>query len=71
MSKKGDCYDNACSERFFHTMKVEAIHGELFPTRNSMREVVFQYFKTDYNRTRYHTTIGNTSQVNYEMAKAA
>jgi len=32
MSKKGDCYDNACSESFFHTLKVEAIHGELFPT---------------------------------------
>jgi len=40
MSKKGDCYDNACSESFFHTLKVEAIHGELFPTGESMREVV-------------------------------
>ena len=32
MSKKGDCYDNACSESIFHTLKVEAIHGEQFPT---------------------------------------
>jgi putative transposase len=71
MSKKGDCYDNACSESFFHTLKVEAIHGELFPTRESMRKVVFEYIETDYNRTRHHTTIGNTSPVNYEMAKAA
>jgi len=71
MSKKGDCYDNACSESFFHTLKVEAIHGELFPTRESMREVVFEYIESDYNRIRHHTSIGNTSPVNYEMAHAA
>ena len=71
MSKKGDCYDNACSESFFHTLKVEAIHGELFPTRQIMRDVVFEYIETDYNRIRHHTTIGNTSPVKYEMAIAA
>ena len=26
MSKKGDCYDNACAETFFHSFKVEWIH---------------------------------------------
>ena len=71
MSRKGDCYDNACSESFFHTLKVEAIHGERFPTREAMREAVFEYIETDYNRTRHHTTIGNMSPVNYEMANAA
>ena len=71
MSKKGDCYDNACSESFFHTLKVEAIHGELFPTRESMRETVFEYIESDYNRIRHHTTIGNTSPVKFEMAIAA
>lgn len=71
MSKKGDCYDNACSESFFHTLKVEAIHGEVFPTRESMREVVFEYIESDYNRTRHHTSIGNTSPVNFEIAQTA
>lgn len=71
MSKKGDCYDNACSESFFHTLKVEAIHGELFPTRESTRKVVFEYIETDYNRTRHHTSIGNASPVKYEMAHTA
>lgn len=28
MSAKGNCYDNACAESFFHSLKVEAIHGE-------------------------------------------
>ena len=60
-----------CSESFFHTLKVEAIHGELFPTRESMREVVFEYIESDYNRIRRHTSISNTSPVIYEMAHAA
>ncbi|HBA7545786.1 TPA: DDE-type integrase/transposase/recombinase, partial [Escherichia coli] len=28
MSAKGCCYDNACVESFFHSLKVECIHGE-------------------------------------------
>lgn len=28
MSARGNCYDNACAESFFHSLKVEAIHGE-------------------------------------------
>jgi putative transposase len=35
MSAKGNCYDNACAESFFHSFKVEAIHGEQFATRDS------------------------------------
>ena len=71
MSKKGDCFDNACAESFFHSMKVEAIHGEDLPTRESMRSAVFEYIEIDYNRTRHHTTIGNQSPANYELAQAA
>ena len=36
MSAKGNCYDNTCAESFFHSLKVEAIHGETFATRASM-----------------------------------
>ena len=71
MSKKGDCYDNACSESFFHSLKVECIHGEFFPTRELMKKTVFEYIESDYNRTRHHTSIGNISPVNFEMAIAA
>ena len=71
MSKKGDCYDNACSESLFHTLKVEAIHGKLFPTRESMREAVFEYIETDYNQIRHYTTLDNTSPVQFELENAA
>ena len=33
MSAKGCCYDNAVAESFFHTLKVEVIHGERLVTR--------------------------------------
>ena len=71
LSKKGDCYDKGCAERFFHTLKVEAIHGERFATRDELRSTVFDYIEVDYNRTRRHTSIGNQSPVSYELAYAA
>ncbi|MBQ61631.1 MAG: hypothetical protein CMQ19_06095 [Gammaproteobacteria bacterium] len=32
----------ACAESFFHTIKVELIHGEQFETRGEMRQAVFE-----------------------------
>jgi transposase InsO family protein len=71
MSKKGDCFDNACAESFFHSLKVECIHGENIKTREDMRETVFEYIEIDYNRKRRHTAIGSISPVNYELLNAA
>lgn len=48
MSTKGNCYDNACVESFFHLLKVEAIHSKRFDTREAMRQTVFEYIETDY-----------------------
>jgi putative transposase len=34
MSRKGECWDNATAESFFHSLKVEWIYGEtIFETR--------------------------------------
>ena len=71
MSKKGDCFDNACAESFFHSMKVECVHGEIVKTRDQMREIIFEYIEVDYNRKRRHTTIGGISLVQYEVLNAA
>ncbi|WP_113707602.1 IS3-like element IS3 family transposase, partial [Escherichia coli] len=58
MSAKGCCYDNACVESFFHSLKVECIHGEHFISREIMRATVFNYIECDYNRWRRHSWCG-------------
>lgn len=71
MSAKGNCYDNACAESFFHTLKVELIHGERFATREAMRQTVFEYIEIDYNRTRRHSANGYLSPVALEAKLVA
>jgi transposase InsO family protein len=66
MSRKGDCWDNACVESFFHSLKVEAIHDEPIPNREQMRQRVFEYIEIDYNRRRRHSALGYLSPENYE-----
>lgn len=70
MSGKGNCYDNACAESFFHSLKVELIHGERFATREVMKAAVFEYIEVDYNRTRRHSANGYLSPEAFE-AKVA
>jgi transposase InsO family protein len=71
MSAKGNGYDNACAETFFHSLKVEAIHGEHFPTRQCMRHQVFEYIELDYNRQRRHSAIGFMSPEDFESQEVA
>ena len=42
MNKKRNCWDNACVESFFHSMKVEAIQYELLMIRDEMRQSIFE-----------------------------
>ncbi|RMV76780.1 putative transposase [Pseudomonas caricapapayae] len=71
MSAKGNRYDNACAESFFHTLKVECIHGERFINRAQMRETVFEYIEVDYNRQRRHSTLGHISPQAFEARMSA
>ena len=41
MSRKGDCWDNACSETLFGSLKVERLHGQRFESiREAKDEVI-------------------------------
>ncbi len=66
MSRKGDCWDNACAESFFHSLKVELIHGEPLQDGRQTREFVFEYIEVDYNRYRRHSAIGLVSPERFE-----
>jgi len=61
MSRKGDCWDNACAESFFHSLKVELIMGEPLKNRAQTREAIFEYIEVDYNRYRRHSANGFVS----------
>ncbi len=63
---KGNCYDNACAESFFHTLRVELIQDESYAPRQDMRRAVFEYIEVDYNRTRRHSANGYISPLAYE-----
>lgn len=71
MSRKGNCWDNACAESFFHSLKVEAIQYEPIMTRKEMRQSVFEYIDVDYNRVRRHSALGYLSPANYELKNVA
>jgi len=67
MSRKGNCWDNAVSESFFHTLKTELIHHQIYRTRSEARHAVFEYIEVFYNRERLHSANGYLSPVDYEL----
>ncbi len=71
MSKKGDCYDNAAMQSWNHSLKVEAIHGERFVTRETAKAQVFEYIEVYYNRRRLHSRLGYLSPETYEARQMA
>ena len=66
MSRKRNCWDNACAESFFHSLKVELIHDEPLQNSKQTREAVFEYIEVDYNRYRRHSAIGFISPEHFE-----
>lgn len=66
MSRKGDCWDNAVSESFFHTMKTELTHSIKFQSRSEAHSMIFKYIEVFYNPKRLHSTNGYLSPNDYE-----
>lgn len=66
MSRKGNCYDNAVMESFFHTLKTELVRHENFQTREEAKMKVFDYIEIYYNRQRIHSSIDYFTPVEYE-----
>jgi len=58
MSRKGDCWDNACAETFFKTLKweLDILSGK--ETKQEVRTGVFEYIEIYYNRCRRHSALG-------------
>jgi putative transposase len=71
MSRKGNCWDNAVSESFFHTLKTELTHHCKFKNREEARKIIFDYIEVFYNRIRIHSAINYLSPVDYERTQKA
>ena len=66
MSRKGNCWDNAVSESFFHTLKTELTHHMIFTTREEAKKIIFEYIEVFYNRKRLHSANDYFSPVAFE-----
>lgn len=66
MSGKGNCYDNAVMESFFHTLKTEHVYQHKFSSRDEAKKSLFDYIEVFYNRQRAHSFLGYLSPEEYE-----
>ena len=67
MSRRGNCLDNAVTERFFRSLKSERVNYRQYKTRDEAMIDIADYIEPFYNRTRRHSTLGNLSPVEYEL----
>jgi transposase InsO family protein len=58
MSRKGNCWDNACAESFFKTLKTELDMLKGRHNANEVQAAVFEYIEIYYNRQRRHSALG-------------
>ena len=67
MSRKGDCWDNAVAESFFHTLKTQYIYHTKFSNYKEAEMGLFSYIEAYYNGRRRHSTNGYISPLKYEQ----
>lgn len=71
MSRKGNCYDNAYAESFFHSLKTELVYQRRFKTRDEAKQAIFEYIEVFYNRQRKHSSIGYMTPEEFEITTSA
>jgi transposase InsO family protein len=71
MSRKGNCWDNACAESFFKTLKreLETLDGK--HTAAAVELSVFEYIEAYYNRIRLHSALDYSTPFDVSISKAA
>ncbi len=67
MSRKGNCWDNAPMESFFHTLKTELTHHEKYRSREEARRSIFESIEIFYNRQRLHSSLGYKTPAEFEQ----
>ena len=70
MSRRANCWDNACVESFFSTLKRELRNDHLFEDWNEVANAVFEYIDGYYNTRRPHSVLGYRTPSEYERRAA-
>jgi transposase InsO family protein len=70
MSRKGNCWDNACSETLFGSLKVERLHGMEFKNHREAKDATLEWLLW-YNGTRMHSTLRYLSPAQFEQQATA
>ena len=68
MCRKGDCWDNAVAESFFHSLKTEWTSGLLYRGRSDARSDVIHYIEMFYNSHRLHSYLGYKNPNEFEKS---
>ena len=71
MSRKGNCWDNACAESFFKTLKVELDILNGYHSSKEVQAGLFEYIEIYYNRRRRHSALGYATPLAFTTNKAA
>jgi transposase InsO family protein len=71
MSRKGNCWDNACAESFFKTLKTELETLDGRHSAASVRQAVFLYIEAYYNRVRLHSALDYSAPIGYSNINVA
>ena len=66
MSCKGNCWDNAVMERFYHSLKSEQVYYADYQTPDEARKDIVDYIEMFYNSCRAHSYLGYLSPNEYE-----
>jgi len=64
-----NCWDNACTEAFFKTIKSEVLNERYFKTYEEAKTCIFEYIEIFYNRKRRYSAIGYMSTEKFEMKR--
>ena len=66
MNRRGNCFDYAVAESFFHLLKSERIRRKTYAIHKEARQDIFNYFELFYNLKRKHGKIGMLSPIVFE-----
>lgn len=70
MSRAGNCWDNAATESFFSSLKIERTARKTYRSRDEAKADVFDYVERWYNPRRRHSTLGYLSPIAFEEDEA-